>query len=613
VSGLRMRIGARVVEAVIREKEEARREYEVAKREGKNAALLEQVRPNIFDMRVANLMPGDRIEVELRYTELLTPTDGVYEFVYPTVVGPRYTGAADLVAAQRAEHIRDADEAARPDGSTPMGGPASGPADLRDGIASATAARLPAMSYLPEGTPSPGVFELEASVSAGMPVRWISVPSHDVDLDWRGGSTVRVSLDERERHGGDRDYILRYQLADARVASGLILHRGEHENHFLLMVEPPERVLPEQIPPREYVFVVDVSGSMRGFPLEVSKTLLHDLVAGLREGDSFNVLLFSGGSRLLAHESLPATAANIERALGFIDDQNGGGGTELPSALERALALPRSTARARTFVVVTDGYIGAEEEAFRIVRERLNEANVFAFGIGRSVNRYLVEGLARAGMSEPFVVTESDEAAEVAARFREYVAAPVLTNVEIDFGGLDVYDVEPRSIPDVLARRPVIVQGKWRGEPTGSIALRGLTGDGAYERSFALAGLTTDGNPALRDLWARTRIAELSHAPRSGLDDEARKEITRLGLEYSLLTRYTSFVAVDRVVRNPGGSGSDADQPLPLPAGVEDSAVGGPMQVGAEPELWLLAMAMLGMLAARAMLRRAPWGGRRAQ
>jgi Ca-activated chloride channel family protein len=125
--------------------------------------------------------------------------------------------------------------------------------------------------------------------------------------------------------------------------------------------------------------------------------------------------------------------------------------------------------------------------------------------------------------------------------------------------------------------------------------------------------LTTDGNPALRDLWARTRIAELSHAPRSGLDDEARKEITRLGLEYSLLTRYTSFVAVDRVVRNPGGSGSDADQPLPLPAGVEDSAVGGPMQVGAEPELWLLAMAMLGMLAARAMLRRAPWGGRRAQ
>lgn len=551
VNGLRMRIGARVVEAVIREKERARAEYRKAKREGKNAALLEQVRPNVFDMRVANIMPGDRIEVELRYTELLVPEDGVYEFVYPTVVGPRYTGG-------------------------------SGPAAPRGPWTTA--------AYLREPAGSPQRFDLDVTITAGMPLRRVSVPTHAVRTRWEGRRRARVSLEDSERHGGNRDYILRYGMAGGDIASGLILHRGERENFFLLMVEPPARVTPDKIPAREYVFVMDVSGSMRGFPLETSKELLGHLVEGLRESDSFNVLLFAGGSRLFSPESLPATAENVARAHRFIDDQSGGGGTELPRALERALALPRSSAKARALVVVTDGYISAEAEAFRIVRERRGDASVFAFGIGSSVNRFLVEGLARAGMSEPFVVTEPGEAGRMADRFREYVSAPVLTGVRVDFGALDVYDAAPGAVPDVLAQRPVVVYGKFRGDAEGAITLHGRTGAGDFHRAFALDAATADGSNALRYLWARRRIAELSD-PAFGGGEAKREEITRLGLEHSLLTRYTSFIAVDRIVRNPEGAGADVEQARPLPKGMKAIETAAAIEVAAEPELRVLLLA----------------------
>ena len=234
---------------------------------------------------------------------------------------------------------------------------------------------------------------------------------------------------------------------------------------------------------------------------------------------------------------------------------------------------------------------------------------MYTFGIGSSVNRHLIEGLARAGMSEPFVVTEPREAASAAERFREYISAPVLTDVEVTYQGFDAYDVEPVAIPDVFADRPVIVHGKWRGPKAGTITLSGVTGDGTYARSFDASRLRAHGDPVLAHLWARTRIRNLSDKALSGNGEEIKAEITALGLRYSLLTRYTSFIAVDRIVRNPNASGRDVEQPLPLPQGVEGSSVGQAVQVASEPELWII----LSILAAMLMLvrGRASAAGRR--
>ena len=540
VYAMKMTIGERTINAKIKTRDEARQEYEQAKQQGKSASLLEQQRPNVFQMNVANIMPGDEIRVEMSYTELLVPTDKVYEFVYPTVVGPRYSNQPASTASSSDKWVRN--------------------------------------PYLHEGEAPPYTFDISVNIAAGMPIQKLFCASHKVDVHYRGNSTASINLEPSEKSGGNRDYILKYQLAGDQVESGLLLYQGEKENFFLLMLQPPKRVTLAQIPGREYIFIVDVSGSMHGFPLEISKQLLKDLIGNLRPGDRFNVVLFAGGSTVLSETSVAANSVNIARALNVIDNQQGGGGTELLPALKRALALPKTEGFSRTIVIATDGYVSVEEEAFDLIRNNLDSANMFSFGIGSSVNRHLIEGMAHVGQGEPFVITKPEEAAGKAAAFRKLIESPVLTRVKVDFGRFDVYDVEPASIPDVLADRPVIVFGKWRGKPKGTILLSGLTGEKPYADEIGVTSVKPERtNSSLPYLWARRRIMLLSDYNLLKQSDERVKEVTNLGLTYNLLTAYTSFIAVDSEVRNKDGKTTTVNQPLPLPEGVSDYAVGNSM------------------------------------
>ena len=573
VHGMRMTLRNQVIEARIQEREQAKKTFEQAKKLGKSATLLEEQRPNVFTMNVANVMPGDRIEVALRYTELLIPTDGVYDFTFPTVVGPRYSNQNEKEAPASDQFV--------------------------------------ASPYRRQGEAPPSSLEISGSIASGIPLASVESPSHTLTKSFDNATLARFSLPAGEARGGNRDFILRYRLAGDAIQSGLSLFERGNEKFFLLQVQPPERVTDAELPPREYVFIVDVSGSMHGFPLDTAKTLMRDLLGGLKPSDQFNLLLFSGGSRVLSPKSLPATKENVARAARALSEETGGGGTELLPALEHALSLSPAPGRSRSFIVVTDGYVDADRQALEFVRTHLGEANAFSFGIGSSVNRYLIEGLARAGYGEPFVVTDPGEAKKTAERLRDYVRAPVLTNVRVGYEGFDAYDVEPRAVPDVLAARPVIVFGKYRGAATGAITLSGVGGRGPYSQRFEVARTAPrTESAALPYLWARTRITNLSDFAFGEPDDATRKQIVGLGLGYNLLTRYTSFVAVAHQVRNPGAPATDVDQPLPLPQGVANSAVGEQFTSAAEPELVLLAVlvalfgAMLAVLRKRQALGR---------
>jgi Ca-activated chloride channel family protein len=537
VYGMKMTIGKRTIVAKIQERKEARRQYEEAKRQGKSASLLEQQRPNVFQMNVANILPEDVIRVELKYTELLVPTDGIYEFVYPTVVGPRYSNQPAESALPSQRWVEN--------------------------------------PYLHQGESPTYTFDITANLAAGLPIQNIACTSHKVAILYDGPSRATIKLDPSDKSGGNRDFILKYQLAGGKVQSGLLLFEGEKENFFLLMLQPPKRVNASQIPPREYIFIVDVSGSMYGFPLDISKKLLKDLIGNLRPTDKFNVLLFSGGSSLMSEHSLPATSENIAHAINLIDRQRGGGGTELLPALKRALSLTRSEGYSRSVVIATDGYVMVEEEVFDLIRKNLGDANMFTFGIGSSVNRHLLEGMARVGMGEPFVISKPEETREKAGKFIKMIELPVLTKVKVDFGKFNVYDVKPLSIPDLFAERPVIVFGKWRGRPVGEITLNGMTSGGPYVNRFDIRKeRPLKSNSALQYFWARHRITLLSDYNFLHQDDERIKEVTQLGLTYNLLTAYTSFVAIDTEVRLVNGQAVTVKQPLPLPEGVSDYAVG---------------------------------------
>ena len=538
VYGMEMRIGDRTITAVVRKREEAREEYEEAKEEGKSASLLEQQRANVFQMSVANNMPGDTIEVELRYTELLVPTVRLYEFVYPTVVGPRYSEKTEATATSHDGYL-----------GTP---------------------------YQHEGEAPAYSFDIGVDLATGLPIQELLCPSHSVQIEGMGTPAARVLLDPAEADGGNRDFILQYRLAGDQIASGLLLYQGSEESFFLLMAQPPERVVLDRIPPREFIFIMDVSGSMSGFPISVSKALLRDLVGHLRRTDLFNLMYFASGSALMSDSSLPATPDNIENAFRLIETRQGGGGTRILPALQRALNLPRpQEGLSRTVVIASDGMVAVEVETFELIRQHLNRMNVFAFGIGKSVNRYIIEGMARVGMGEPFVVTDEADAETQAAQFEQYISTPVLTQLELAAEGFDIHDVEPPSLPDIMAERPVIVFGKWLGTPAGTLTVSGVSGEQHFESVTDVGAVepqTT--NAALRYLWARHRIAQLGDYNAVAPSGEREEEITRLGLEYNLLTQYTSFVAIDEVVRN-DSTLTTVRQPLPMPAGVSDDAIGG--------------------------------------
>jgi Ca-activated chloride channel family protein len=558
VHGMTMSVGQQIIKAEIKERQKAQAEYNQAKNQGQNASLLNQDRPNVFSINVANIMPGDEIEIELHYTELLVPTEGIYEFVYPTVVGPRY---ADQLEPEAPEH------------------------DLWVNN-----------PYLHQGEVPPTKFNIGVTLSTGIALQEIVCSTHETEIFWESESVAAVGLRDPENFGGDRDYILKFRLAGKEIQSGLMLYEGREESFFLLMVQPPERVQPLDIPPRDYIFVVDISGSMHGFPLNTAKKLLRNLIGNLRPTDTFNVILFAGGSRMMNPVSVTATPRNIRRAIQLIDKKKGGGGTELLAAMQKGYALPRDETCSRTMIIVTDGYIGAEREVFAEIQNNLDRTNVFAFGIGSGVNRYLIEGIAKAGLGEPFIVTKPGEASVTARKFRHYIQSPVLTNINVDYDGFETYDIEPAAIPDLFAKRPILVFGKWNGKPQGTITLTGSGGSAEYTQTFPVDETRPlEANRSLRYLWARTRIARLSDFYFYPAHYENTAEITRLGLTYNLLTAHTSFIAVNDVIVNPQGDAEEVDQPQPLPLNVSNMAVGGTVSSVPEPELYVM-LVMVAML-----------------
>ncbi len=641
VHGMEMTIGSQVVTAKIKEKEEAKEEFETAKSEGKSASLLEQKRPNVFTMDVANIMPGDTARINLHYTQLITPTEGIYEFVFPTVVGPRYAAPpvddtsdsktdnnvsdvyvvndviSDRYAISSSENSDDNSDTV-PDnnacndnnstdnqnndttGNDHDNNPndTNNPNTDNDGQSDNENDSLEnnsngfvsndndwiATPYLPDGVTPSSQYHITVNLSTGVPIADLTCKTHEISVYKDSDSKAQITLSNPEDYAGNRDFILKYRLTGDTVQSGLVLTGGEKENFFMLTVQPPEHYTPAEIPSREYIFVLDVSGSMNGYPLDTAKDLIWDMTTGLRRTDKFNLILFANDTILLSEKSLLATDRNIKAALKLVDEQKGGGGTSLLPALKDAINIPKSDNIARSIVIITDGYISNEQEIFDTIEQNMDTASFFPFGIGSGVNEYLIKGIAGTGLGEAFIVTDSEDAEESASRFKTYIESPLLTDITVDFDSFDVYDVAP-AIPSILyAQKPIVLFGKWRGTPSGTITISGKSGNEDYTQQIPVSDVTVDmQNDALRYLWARTRLDKIAGFGSTRNDNSTKDEITQLGLEYNMTTPYTSFVAVVDTIRNPEGESQDVDQALPMPQHVTNLAVGGGYTAYSEP------------------------------
>jgi Ca-activated chloride channel family protein len=558
VHDLTLTVGTRVVRADVQEKKQAAATFDAARAAGHTAGLLNEVRDNVLRLTLANLRPHEEVVVRLEESLTLDRNDGVWELALPQTTGPRYGDGVPTT------HV----------------------------ASSTLAGRMPST-------------RIDVRVNEPLPMRAFGSTTHAVKTSFDGPTFARARIESsKDDPVANRDFVLRFSLAGDDVAGGVLAYRGEgsDEGTFLLMAEPPEALPADKSTPREVIFVVDVSGSMGGFPLQVASGLLHDLVDELRPRDRFNVLFFSGGNWTLAPQSVPATKQNLAAAKEALASMRGGGGTELLPALQAALQTPRPKdddgAFARSFVVVTDGFVTVEQEASRLVADHIDDATLFAFGIGSSVNRALIESLARIGHTSPVIVTDPSEAPTAVDRFVRD-ARPALTDVVLDTSrapGFVPFDVEPAGdadadvdvrLPDLYAGRALAVLGRFTGTPSGRLVLRGRTSRGPWQREIRLDDVdaTQPGNEVLEKMWARRRVQRLAElgdgapCPREqdedGLctgrtEDATNKAILALGLQYRLLTSQTSFVVVDSDARGAAATGV-VDQPSLLPEGMDAS------------------------------------------
>lgn len=534
---MQMTIGSRVINAEIKRKKEARQKYEDAKQNGQHASLLEQERPNVFQMHVANIMPGETIKIEMHYTEFLIPTDQQYTFVYPTVTGPRYTGTA-----------------------TPSS------QDFAD------------QTYISTKVKPTYSFDFKLKLDMSIPIIDVKCPSHNAFIDYFQNNITTVELHPDDTNRGNKDFIVQYRLAGEKVATGIQTYDFGGEKFFLCQMEAPDLDWNPEISPREYIFIVDVSGSMNGYPIEVSKELMKNLLGGMRPIDKFNVLFFASSAFALSDQSIKASRSNIKMAFDKMKSQRGGGGTQLLPAIKRAMNFPKADGCSRSFVIITDGYVTVEDEAFKLINQSLNEANFFSFGIGNSVNRHLIEGMAHMGRGEAFIVTEQKYALKEAQRLQKYITNPVLTDIEISSKNIEIYDIIPTTVPDLMASRPIYFFGKYKDDNNGKLTISAMKGNKKYNQTVAFTN--SKSSNSLPYLWAREKIRFNEDFNINKVNLERVEEVTQLGLKYNLLTKYTSFIAIDDhpIIAN-GLHTKTVSQPLPLPHGMSDHAIGFEMEL----------------------------------
>ncbi|GMV43006.1 MAG: hypothetical protein AMXMBFR64_47220 [Myxococcales bacterium] len=548
VDDMKIRVGDRLIEAEIQRRDDARRTYEDAKRDGHTAALLEQERPNVFTQSIANMEPGKDIEVVIRYVQDLTWDAGEVEVVFPMVVGPRFIPGAKG-GKQGTGWSRDTD--AVPDASrvTP---PIVG-AGFRSG----------------------NDISIEVVIAPGLPVADLEVPTHDVELAEVDGAMI-VQLAPHERLP-NRDFVLRFRTDAPTPTAAVYAHRVKRGGFFQLIVQPPATT--EVLAPREVIFVIDVSGSMSGLPLAMAKDAARQAISRLRPVDTFNVVTFAGQTGRVFEASRPANAGNVRLGLGFVDAAMAGGGTYLATAVTDALSAKKADVergRDRVVVFLTDGYVGNEaqilaqiEGLVRGFKARGLTARAFGFGTGSSVNRMLMDGIGKAGNGATVYLTSREDPSRAVAALYRMIDRPVLSGISIDWGGLAVADVEPAALPDLVASRPLVIHGRYLEPGAATVTLHATSQGTPISLPIQVdLAASEERNGSLETLWARARVESLDRLLWGGHDAGVVEQITALGLDYRLVTAYTSFVAVDRSKRVGDGTTRTITQPGDAPEGV---------------------------------------------
>ncbi len=535
-----MTVGDRKIRGIIREREEATKIYNAAKTQGYVASLMTQERPNIFTQRVANIEPGKKIDIQIRYFHTLSYQDGWYEWAFPMVVGPRYNpeGTTDGIGAiSRGRH--------------------------------GTSGQSSEVPYLKPTDRSGHDISLAVDLHAGVTIEKLNSVNHKIQQQEQAAGRTSIKLDQADSIP-NKDFVLRYKVAGKTVKSAMFVQKDAKGNggFFTLMLVPPEEL--KSLPRRsvEMVFVVDTSGSMSGEPLAQCKNAVAVALGKMDATDTFQIVQFAGSASQMAASPLSASAENRRKAETYVHDLNEGGGTEMLLGINKALDFHHDENRTRVVAFLTDGFIGNETEILRSLYAKLSASRVFSFGVGSSPNRYLLNSMAQIGNGTAAYLSLNDQAEPIMNAYFERISHPALTNIALQFDGLKVTDVYPKKVPDLFVGKPVIITGRFQGTSSGTAQICGQAGKEQRSFSLTMGDDNTDQNPGIRTIWARMKIADLTDTA-IRTDTDITKDVKAPALEYGLMSPFTAFVAVDSLTKTAGDHGTTIAVPVPMPDGVK--------------------------------------------
>lgn len=551
VNEMIMVVGQRNVYGEIHRRKEARYIYEQARAAGKRTALLEQERPNIFTQSVANIQPGEEIVITIRYVQALKYDRGVYRYVFPMVVGPRFIPGS------------------------PTGKKGTGWASDTNEVPDASRITPP---VLKPGRRSGHDISLTVELDAGLSIKDLHSKSHDVDIYEQGKGQASVSIKPQDTIP-NKDFVLEYCVAYDKPRSAYITHYSQWGGYLLMMIQPSLENVTQNLEPKEIFFVIDCSGSMSGYPIAKVKEAMYHCIQGISADDTFQIIRFSSNASAFSPKPVAATRLHKEEALDYIQALYGSGGTRMIEGIKACLDYPRNPERQRIVFFMTDGFIGNDDQILAAVKEKVGNARLFSFGVGSSPNRSLLERMAQLGRGTAQYIRQDQPPHPVIKDMLSRISKPYLTDVEINWGGLAVSDVYPNPIPDLFSAQPLILFARYDGAGESVVTLRGRIEGEPYEEQvrISLSGWNPD-NGSLASVWAREKIKYLMLEQLGGRARNIEEEVTNLALEYNLMSQYTSFVAVDEVL--PEGSDTTLPKtiaiPVPMPEGVSFTGVFGP-------------------------------------
>jgi Ca-activated chloride channel family protein len=557
VDEMQMKVGSRVIKGSIKKREEARQIYDQARANGYVASLLDQERTNIFTQSVANIEPGKEIEITIKYIETLPYEAGKFSFTFPTVVGPRFIPGE------------------------PVGKSGGGWADDTNQVPDAS--RI-TPNVVAAGQRAGHDISINVHLNAGMPVSQISSKLHEVQVHNTGNSQADISLADKATIP-NKDFVLSWNVAEDALKSGYVTYRDpsakDGAGYFTVMLIPPKRITPDKVAPKEMVFVIDCSGSQSGAPLNKAKETMHYILDHMIANDTFQIIAFNSTQSQFADKPQPVSAEMKAKARHFIDNLQANGGTWMAPAVEKACAIPADGNRLRIVTFMTDGYVGNDYEVMGMIKKLRGKSRWFSFGTGNSVNRTLIDGMAKEGGGEAEYVLLNSSAEEVGKKFYDRISTPVLTDVEVKVDGVTTKEVYPKEVSDVWAEKPLYFKGKYIKGGQGTIVLKGFAAGKPYEQKINVRFPESDTkNRGVASMWARAKVDRLMSedwfgAQSGQANKEIKDEITNVALDHHILTQYTSFVAVDESKVTKGDPAKTVNVEVEMPDGVSREGVFG--------------------------------------